>query len=137
MFFFWELHAYACIIESLKERWKSSLLVFGPFRVSFGLEKLFVGVCCVFLIVFPPLLNFCLVRGHVLMISRCFSSFCQNEAIAAGDMARSAGGTIVQTSIQVYPSTFELGETFQEERPVAGSPILEFYLSNAGNFACF
>ena len=60
----------ACIIESLKERWKSSLLVFGPFRVSFGLEKLFVGVCCVFLIVFPPLLNFCLVRGHVQMISK-------------------------------------------------------------------
>ena len=53
------------------------------------------------------------------------------EAIAAGDMARSAGGTILQTSIQV------LGDTFQEERPAAGSPILEFYLSNAGNFAWF
>ena len=45
---------------------------------------------------------------------KTFSSFCEIEAIAAGDMARSAGGSILQTSIQ-DPSTFELGEAFRRK----------------------
>ena len=92
-----------CIIKSLKEVWMFSLLVWAFQSLIWVGNAVCWSVLCISRSC-SLFLNVCLVPANVHMISRLFVPFAKLRPLPAGDMARSAGGTIMQTSIQVYPS---------------------------------